>query len=71
MANHRTEMRIERGTVDLHSKGERIRFIFSADGDKLGELHISAATVAFKGRNKQKPKKWTVTQFVKLLEENS
>lgn len=64
-------MRIERGSVDLQSKGERIKFIFSADGDKLGEFYISAATVAFKPKNKQKLKKWSITQFVRLLEENT
>ena len=71
MANHRTTMRIERGSVDLQSKGERIKFMFSADGEKLGEFYISAATVAFKPKNKHKPKKWSITQFVKMLEENS
>lgn len=68
MANHKTMMKIERGSVDLQSKGERIKFIFSADGEKLGEFFISAATVAFKAKNKQKVKKWSITQFVKILE---
>lgn len=69
MAHHKTSMCIERGSVDLQSKGEKIRFVFSADGEKLGEIHISAATVAFKPRNKHKLKKWSITQFVRLLEE--
>jgi hypothetical protein len=64
-------MTIERGSVDLQSKGEKIKFVFSADGEKLGELYISAASVEFKAKNKQKLKKWSITQFVKLLEENS
>ena len=71
MANHKTMMRIERGSVDLQSKGEKIVFVFAADGEKLGELSISAATVGFKARNKQKTKKWSISQFVKLLEENT
>lgn len=64
-------MRIERGSVDLQSKGEQIRFLFSADGEKLGELYITAASVGFKAKNKQKVKKWSISQFVKLLEENT
>ncbi len=71
MANHRTTMQIERGSVDLQSKGERIKFIFRADDEKLGEFSISAAAVTFKGKNKQKMKKWSITRFVKMLEENS
>jgi hypothetical protein len=71
MAQHKTSMKIERGSVDLQSKGERIKFVFSADDEKLGELHVSAATVAFKPRGKHKMKKWSITQFVKLLEDLS
>lgn len=71
MANHETRMTIERGSIDLQTKGERIKFLFKADGEKLGELTISAASVTFKARNKQKVKVWSVTQFVKMLEENS
>jgi len=70
MANHETRMTIERGSIDLQTKGERIKFLFKADGEKLGELKISAASVTFEARNKQKSTTWSITQFVKPLEEN-
>ena len=71
MSNHKTAMTIERGSLELQSKGERIKFVFVANGEKLGELRISAASVDFKARNKQKYTRWSISKFVQLLEENA
>ncbi len=63
-------MTIVRGSIDLQSKGEQIMFAFAADGEKLGELYISAGSVLFRPKHKRKAIKWSITQFVKLLEEH-
>jgi hypothetical protein len=71
MAIHKTTMTIEHGSIELQKAGEKINFILHADGEKLGELTILAASVQFKGRMQRSPKKWSMSQFVKLLEDNS
>lgn len=71
MATHKTTMTIERGSIELQKAGGKINFILHADGEKLGELTILAASVQFKGRMQRSPKKWSMSQFVKLLEDNS
>ena len=70
MADHETMVTIEHGSIELQKKGTQIKFVFRADGDKLGELSISAGGVAFKGRHHKKETKWSSTRFIRILEEN-
>jgi hypothetical protein len=71
MAIHKTTMTIEHGSIELQKASEKVKFVLSADGEKLGELTILAASVQFKGRMQRTPKKWSMSQFVKLLEDNA
>lgn len=70
MADHQTTMTIEHGSILLQKAGEKVKFELRADGEKLGELTILAASVQFRGRNQRTAKKWSMTQFAKLLEDN-
>ncbi|MFN6128682.1 MAG: hypothetical protein ACK6DC_20185 [Planctomycetota bacterium] len=71
MPLHKTTMTIEHGSIELQKASEKVKFVLRADGEKIGELTILAASVQFKGRNQRSSKKWSMTQFVKLLEDNS
>ncbi|MFN9851461.1 MAG: hypothetical protein ACK57P_06575 [Planctomycetota bacterium] len=71
MPQHKTTMTIEHGSIELQKASEKVKFVLRADGEKIGELTILAASVQFKGRNQRSSKKWSMTQFVKLLEDNS
>lgn len=64
-------MTIVHGKIELQKASEKVKFILRADGEKLGEFFVLAASVQFKGRNQRTAKKWSISQFVKLLEENS
>ena len=70
MAKHQATMTIEHGELVLKKQSAVVNFELRADGQKLGELEISSASVTFRRYNRIVGR-WRFSRFVRMLEENA
>lgn len=70
MAKQWATMTIEHGELTLKRRSAVVNFELRADGQKLGELEISSASVTFKRYNRMVGR-WRFSRFVKVLEDNA
>jgi hypothetical protein len=69
VAKHQATMKIEHGELTLRKRSAVVNFELRADGQKLGELEISGASVTFKRFNRIVGR-WRFSRFIKMLEDN-